>query len=144
MATLKGRAVVWSIGGITFTAGIVSASNPDFPQSARLNRGSNKGEIIDDGGTIRTQVFHGFKKTLSMTVIPCDTAASISGARTSMDAHLPQAGTTITVVDAAGTLIDASYNLVSSTQNRSVDGPATVDLEMEQGDEGNDLTTAVA
>lgn len=143
-ATIKGRAVVWSISGITMTAGIVTASNPNFPQSARVQRGSEKSEIKDDGGVIRTQVFHGFKKTLSLSVIPCDAAASISGARTSMDAHMPAPGTTITVVDAAGTIIDASYNLVSATQNRSVDGVATLDLEMEQGDEGNDLTTAVA
>ncbi len=124
------------------TAGIVTASNPNFPQSARVQRGSEKSEIKDDGGVIRTQVFHGFKKTLSLSVIPCDGGASISGARTSMDAHMPAPGTTITVVDAAGTIIDASYNLVSATQNRSVDGVATLDLEMEQGDEGNDLTTA--
>jgi hypothetical protein len=143
-ATIKGRAIVWSIGGITMTAGIVTASNPNFTQSARITRGSNKTEVVDDGGTIRTQVFHGFKKTLSMSVIPADTAQSQSGARTSADAHTLVAGTTITVVDAAGTVIDASYNLISATQNRSVEGVATVDLELEQGDEGVDLTLAVA
>lgn len=126
------------------TAGIVSGSNPEFVQSARFARTSEKTEVKDDGGTIRAQIFHGFKKTLSLTVIPADAAAAISGARTSMDAHMPAIGTTITVVDAAGTLIDASYNLVSATQNRSVDGVATVDLELEQGDESVDLTTAVA
>lgn len=143
-AVLKGRAVVWSIGGITFTAGIVSGTTPEFVQSARIQRGSEKTEIKDDGGIIRTQVFHGFKKTLSISVVPCDAAVAISGARTSMDSHTPTAGTTITVADAAGTVIDASYNLISATQNRSIDGVGTVDLELEQGDEGNDLTTAVA
>lgn len=135
---------MWSIGGITFTAGIVTASNPNFPQSARFQRGSEKTEIKDDDGIIRTQVFHGKKKTLSMTVIPCDAGATISGARTSADAHTLAPGTTITVVDAAGTLIDASYNLINSTQNRSVDGVVTIDLELEQGDESNDLTTSVS
>ena len=144
-ATLKGRAVVWSISGITMTAGIVNASNPNFPQSARFQRTAEKTEIKDDGGTIRTQVFHGFKRTLSLSVIPCDAALSISGARTSVDAHLPQPGTTITIVDNGGTTIDGSYNLISCTQNRSIDGVATIDLEMEQGDDGsNDLTGAVA
>lgn len=143
-ATIKGRAVVWSIGGITMTAGIVSASNPQFVQSARVQRGSEKAEIKDDGGIIRTQVFHGFKKTLSLSVIPCDAAASLAGAKTSADAHLPAPGTTMTVVDAAGTIIDSSYNLISANQNRSVDGVASVDLEMEQGDEGVDLTTATS
>lgn len=143
-AVLKGRAVVWSMSGITMTAGIVTGTTPDFPQSLRIQRGSEKTEIKDDGGIIRTQVFHGFKKTLSLSVIPCDAAAAISGARTSADAHTLTPGTTITVVDAGGTIIDASYNLISATQNRSVDGVATVDLELEQGDESNDLTTAVA
>lgn len=150
-ATIKGRAVVWSIGGITMTAGIVSGTTPEFIQSARVQRGSDKTEIKDDGGVIRTQVFHGFKKSLSLSVIPCDAGASIAGARTSADGHLPAPGTTITVVDASGTIIDASYNLISATQNRSVDGVASVDLEMEQGDDRtaaaptvveNDLTTA--
>jgi len=143
MATIKGKAVVWSIGGITFTAGIVSGSNPEFVQSARFNRGSEKTEIKDDGGVIRTQVFHGFKKTLSITVVPSG-ASTIANAQASADAHTPAPGTTITVVDAAGTVIDASYNLISATQNRSVDGVATVDLELEQGDESNDLTVAVS
>jgi hypothetical protein len=143
-ATLKGRAVVWSISGVTMTAGIVTDTNPNFPQSARVQRGSEKTEIKDDGGTIRTQVFHGFKKTLSMSVIPCSAALSLSGARDSMDAHMPQPGTTITVLDAGGTIITGNYNLVSATQNRSIDGVATLDLEMEQGDEGFDLTGVVA
>lgn len=143
-ATIKGRAVLWSIGGVTFTAGIVSGTNASFPQSLRVTRGSNKTEVIDDGGVIRTQVFHGFKKTLSISVIPCDDAAVLADANSSADAHMPAPGTKITVADASGTIIDASYNLISATQNRSVDGVASVDLELEQGDEGNDLTTTAA
>lgn len=144
-ATLKGRGVVWSVGSITMTAGIVSASNADFVQSARSSRTSEKAEIKDDAGTIRAQVFHGFKKTLSLTVIPCSLSGTntVANAQSSMDAHMPAVGTTITVVDGAGTIIDGNYNLISSTQNRSVDGPATLDLELENGDEGVDLTAAV-
>lgn len=146
MATIKGRGVVWSIGGITFTAGIVSSSAAEFVQSARFNRGSEKAEIKDDGGIIRTQVFHGFKKTLSLSVVPAALSGTntVANAQASADAHTPAPGTTITVVDGAGTVIDASYNLISATQNRAVDGVATIDLELEQGDESNDLTVAVS
>lgn len=141
MATIKGRAVVWSTGGITMTAGIVNASNPNFPQSARFQRGSEKSEIKDDGGVIRTQVFHGFKKSLSLSVVPSAPSTSISAANVSADAHMPSPGTTINVTDEEGTIVGGNYNLISATQNRSVDGVATIDLEMEQGDESNDLTT---
>lgn len=141
-ATIKGTGVVWSMGGITFTAGIVTSSNGSLPQSLSFTRGSEKTEIKDNGGTIKTQVFHGFKKSLSITVVP--SGSSVSASNSSMDAHMPVPGTTITVADASGTLIDASYNLISARQNRSVDGVGTIDLEMEQGDESNDLTTAVS
>ena len=141
-AVIKGVGVVWSVGAITFTAGIVSVSNAGYTQSARFSRTSEKTEIKDNGGIIKAQVFHGFKKTLSMTIVP--QGSSVANARSSMDAHCLTPGTTITVVDDSGTLIDASYNLISATQNRTVDGVATIDLELEQGDESNDLTTAVS
>lgn len=139
-ATINGRAVLWSTGGITFTAGIVSASNPGMAQSSTFQRTSEKTEIKDDGGTIRTQVFHGFRKTLSITVIPYH-ASDLSNAADAHDAYLLAPGTKITVVDGAGN-IAGDYNLLSSRQGRSVDGVATIDLELEQGDEGQDLTTA--
>lgn len=146
MATIKGRAIVWSSGGITFTAGIVSSTNPDLVQSVRMNRASDKSEIKDDGGVIKTVVFSAFKKALSITVVPCALSGTntIANAQSSADAHLPKPGTTVTVVDGAGTIIDDSYNVINATQNRSVDGPATADLELEQGDESIDLTTAVS
>lgn len=146
-ATLKGRAAVWSIGGIAFTAGIISANTPEFPQSLRFNRTSNKTNLVDDGGTIRGQVFHGFMKTMTITVIPCDAAQSLAGARSSMEAHLPQPGTKITITDASGpsdAMIDGSYNLINATQNRGITDYGSVDLELEQSDEGLDLTAAVA
>jgi len=143
-AVLRGRAVVFSIGGVTMTAGIINASSPDFPQSLRFQRNSEKKEVMDTGGTIRTQIFHTFKKTLSLTVVPADIGPNQSAAFDSMDNHCITPGTKVTVVDASGAVIDGSYNLTSMTQNRSVDGVATVDLEMEQGDEGVDLTLAVS
>lgn len=141
-AILKGLGIVWSEGGITFTAGIVSATNLSLPQSANFSRTSEKTDIKGNGGTVLGQVFHGFKKVFAVTVIPYH-ASTISGAVTSKDAHVLKPGTTITVADASGTLIDGSYNLLSAREGRTVDGVSTVDLEMEASDESVDFTTAV-
>lgn len=137
-ATLKGRAVLWSIGTVSFVGGVTSM----MPQSLRFSRAAEKTEIKDDSGVIRTQVFHGKKRAVSMTVIPYD-ATSTTAAQAMMETGMPAIGTTITMTDSYGTMMDASFNLVAVTQNRTVDGVGTLDFELEQGDESNDLTTAV-
>jgi hypothetical protein len=139
MATIKGKGVVWSTGGITYSAGITGS---DFPQSVSVNRASDKAEVKDNQGVIRAVIFSGFKKTVSITCIP--QAADISGAQTSLDGHMPQAGTLVTVVDDSGTIIDGSYNVISAKQSRTVDGVAIIDLELEGSDEGVDITTPVS
>jgi hypothetical protein len=138
-ANIKGRAVAWSIGGVTFTAGIVSATNASMPQSARLARTAEEAVIKDDGATIRAMIYHGKRKSFSVTVVPY--GANIAGASTSADAHLIEPGTTITVADATGAIADGDYNLVSATENRTVDGVRMIDLELTKGDEGVDTTT---
>lgn len=142
-ALIKGRAVAWSVGGITYTAGIVSASNPQMTQSSRLARTSERAVVKDTGGTIRSMIYHGGMKTFSVSVVPYG-AASIANAITSADAHLIPPGTTITVVDDSGTIADGDYNLVSATENRTVDGVRTIDLELEKGDEGVDTTSLIS
>lgn len=131
---IKGTAVCWSVGAIVCSAGI---SGSHFTQSTRVQRTSEKANVKDNGGTIKSQIFHGFMKTLSLTVIP-------SGDKTggSADTHMPQAGTLVTITDDTGTIIDDNYNLISATENRTVDGVRTIDLELEAGDEGVELATA--
>lgn len=144
--TQRGRAIVWSIGGVVFTAGIVSGTYDGFIQSARVSRQSEKANVKDDGGTIRTQVFHGFTKTLSVTIVPAATSGANTevNAQASGDAHVPAPGTIVSVTDAAGTIIDDNYNVISATQNRTVDGVATCDLELEAGDEGVEIAAAIS
>lgn len=145
MAAIKGRAVIWSVGAITFSAGITFSSGESLTQNVGVTRTSEKAEVKDNGGTLRSQIFSGFKKTLSLSVIPASTAAgTIAQARAAGDVLMPQAGTLVTVVDDSGTIVDASYNVISAKQNRTVDGVATVDLELETGDESNDITTLVS
>ena len=146
MATVKGRGVVWSVGAVVFTAGIVSGTNPNFTQSVGYGRNSDKFEVKDNQGVIRAQIFSGFKKNLSLSVIPCALSGTntIANAVSSLDAHVIQPGTKVTLTDDLGALLDDSYNVISSKQNRTVDGVVTVDLELEASDESVDLTTTVS
>ncbi len=143
---ITGRAVVWSVGSLTMTGEILSGTNPHFLQSLRFSRTGNKTDIMDDGGTVRAQVFSSRKKTLSITVIPCDvpTTGTKAGARASMEEYCPELGSQVTIVDSFGALLDASFNVVGVTQNRSVDGVATIDLELETSDEGVDFTGIIS
>lgn len=151
-AVIKGVGVVWSVGDIQYTGGIVSG-NPNTAgavQSLRVSRTSEKAIIKDNGGIARAAVFSGFMQTLSLTIVP--RGSSIANAQTAADNHMIDAaagsgtsivGRAVTLVDANGTIVDGAYNCISATQNRSVDGVATIDIELEKGDEGNDITTLV-
>lgn len=146
-AVLKGRAVKWSVGSVTFTAGIVSATNPSFIQSTTLNRTSEKTNIKDTGGVVTSQVFHGFMKQLSVTAIPCSLSGTntVANADLSADAWLPSPSTLVTITEtgSVGTqAIEDNYNVISAREGRTVDGVLTIDLELEAGDEGVELATA--
>jgi len=141
-AVQKGYGAFWSIGGVTFTAGIVSATNNGAVQSVDTSRSCQIADLKDDGGTIRGKAFHGFIKTISVKVVPY--GSSIANGKTSAEAWLPQPGTAVTIADAAGTILDATYNVISAKQGRTVDGYVTADLELETSDEGVDITTTVA
>lgn len=147
---IKGTAVFWSTAGITFTAGIVSSTSGSLVQSATLERTSEVARIKGTDGTIKTVVFSGNTKSLRITVVPCAVSGTntIANAKLSADAHVPKAGTLITVADDSGSLpdtaLEGSYNCISATQNRTVDGVLTVDLTLEGSDEGVDITAAVS
>lgn len=144
-AVIKGRAVIWSVGAIVFSAGVTMTNGESFTQSVNVTRTSDKAEVKDNGGTIRSQIFSGFKKTLSLTAIPASTAGgTIANARTLGDNMMPAPGTLVTLTDDSGTIIDASYNVISARQSRTVDGVATIEMELETGDEGVDITVLVS
>lgn len=145
-ATVKGRGIIWSTGAIVGTAGIVSATNASFVQSASVERTSEVTHIKDNGGTIRTSVFHALMKNLRLTVIPCALSGTntLANAVSSGDGHTIAAGTKVSLTDDSGTIIDDDYNVLSATQNRTVDGAVTVDLVLEASDEGIDLETTVS
>jgi hypothetical protein len=145
-ATVKGRGIIWSTGAIVGTAGIVSSTSGSFMQSVSIERTSERTHVKDNGGTIRSSIFHGAMKNLRLTVIPCAISGTntIANAQSSGDGHTIAAGTKVSFTDDSGTIIDDDYNVLSATQNRTVDGVATVDLVLEASDEGIDLETTVS
>jgi len=151
MAIHKGLGVVYSVGEIVFTAGIVHDATVDSAiQSLNIARESEMTEIKDNSGKVVTQVFHGFLKRLSMTIIP--TSTSVAGAKTAVEEHMTDAenlavsiiGAKLTITDDLGNIIDATYNVIAATENRTVDGVVTIDLELESSDESADITTKIS
>lgn len=142
-AIVKGKGLVWSVGALVFTAGVVSGTDAAAQQSQRLERTSEKAELKDVGGTIIGQVFHGFKKTLTLTISPYH-ATTQAGAYASANNWFLQPGTLVTITNAAGDFAAAAdnYNVISASQPRVVDGLAMIDLVLEAGDEGVELATA--
>lgn len=140
--TLKGLGVVWGVGGKTFT-GFSTATFKT--QSLGLQRTSDKAEIKDEDGEVVGQVFHNEKKVLSLSVVP--SGASVAAAGTSLDNLMPSIGTTITVTDTTNATVDGShtgkYNLLSANLRFVNDGPAVIDMEMEQY-VANDVTGAIS
>jgi hypothetical protein len=141
-ATMSGKAVVFSIGGITYTAGLVTGTNAGFIQSQSFGRTADKVDVKNQDGAVAAQCFSGFKKTISHDIIPAH-ASTIAGAKASLEAHMLKPGTLMTIVDADGTTIDGNYNLISCEVRRVVDGLAVASLSLEGSDEGVDFTTAV-
>lgn len=109
---IRGRAVRWSTGGITFTAGIVSASNPGLAQRWGVKFQAAVTKIKDENGSTVTKVFSDPERQFSIDVIPVAPTGTntAAGANTSVDAYGLFPGTVITAADANGTLVDAAAN----------------------------------
>jgi hypothetical protein len=141
-ADIKGTAIVWAMGGVTFTAGIVSGTNASMPQSLRHSRSAENTKIKDTAGDVKTIVYHGPMKSISISVVP--SASSIAAAVTSKEAHIIAIGTKVTVADASGTCaIEGNWIVSGVTENRSVDGVVTIDLELENSS-ADDLSTSAS
>lgn len=134
-SVIKGTGVVFSTGAI---GGILT----HIEQSIDAARSAEKTPIKDNGGIFKAVVYHGFMKTLTLSIIP--QGATVAAAQTAMDTGMYAPGTSLVITDDAGTIVDGTYNVDSSRQRRSVDGVAVLDLELSKGDEGNDITTLVS
>lgn len=134
-AVIKGTGVVFSTGAI---GGILT----HIEQSADAARSAEKTVVKDNGGAARAVAYHGFMKTLTLSIIP--QGATVALAQAAMDTGMYGPGTSLIITDDIGTVVDGTYNVDSSRQRRTVDGVAVLDLELSKGDEGNDITTLVS
>jgi hypothetical protein len=147
-AVIKGRALVFDCDGVTFVGAgsdILSATHGHFNQNLSLERTGQKKDILNGEGHRATQIFHDRVKAFQITVIVVAVSGtnSIANAVAGLDAWTPKAGSTAIAVDADGTVIDATYNILSARQSRGNTEAASVDLTLEASDEGIDITTVV-
>ncbi len=144
--TVKGLGIRAFVGGITMTAGIISATNSQKVQSIDFERTSDKGEIKDENGEVIGEIYHNHKKVLRLRVVPCALSGTntIANGQSSLDAHLIAAGVKITIVDGEGTVLDGDYNLDSvKYAGSNSEGAPMVDLEMHKFD-ANDVTATIS
>lgn len=153
MSALRGIAVITGAAGLTFTAGIVSATSPGHNQSISHSREADHHYVKNGSGDSVADYITDRRQMLTISVVPYH-ATTISGARTCNDEYKLQPGTKVTVVDADGASIDGAptgsptpgntsvgdYLLMSVKDNRPNDGNNVLDLELQRWDDNN-LTT---
>jgi hypothetical protein len=140
--TIKGKAVLCKVDGITYSAGIsVAGTENPFNQSLEFERTGNNSYVKNDNGDDVAGLYANKGKTFTITVVPGGT--NISDVRSLTDKFLLAPGTTVTVADTETTVVDGTYNVVSSRLARANEGPGTVVLVLEKRDD-NDITGTVS
>jgi hypothetical protein len=141
MADIKGKAIIWACGGLSFTAGIVPSGTevPAIQRARAQQEIEGKAIIKSSAGLVASVVVPDIHKTQSYTVIP--TADTLAAVRTLMDKFYITPGTKITVADTDGNW-EGNYMLVSCSQERSVDAAVAVDIELENWT--TDISTSAA
>lgn len=142
-AEIKGTAVCWAVDGISYAATALTGAS--MVQSMRRGNTSERAQIKDGAGDVKTLVYHGKMKTLALTVVPSDSSTpTIADARASRDNHmnvlLP--GLKVTLTDTTSVSPTSTWILVSANENRTNEGLTTIDLELENAD--TDLSTSAA
>ena len=146
MATIKGIGVVYGVAGLVFTGWHASDPTGKY-QSITLTRDGNETMLNDESDDPAAVVFSGFKKTLSLNVVPA--GASISVANDNLTKFVPSPGTVVTCADSggSGTVYESTnsgkYLVRSARVSRSNTGLATIDLELFTT-EANDITASVS
>lgn len=135
---IKGTAVVWSVGSITWTGGIASTTNAAFPQKVDFSKSADSSEIKDSNGDTATKIFHNAKNTLSVTIIPAAASSThtTTSAYASASAWMPAIGAGVTITgDSQGYLTGqqgGKFYVTSAKESRTVDGAVSIDVELEQ------------
>lgn len=143
--TLKGKGIVWGIGGTLTMAKLPSGTiidSSDMAQSEDFAWQSEKEEIRSGTGEPGAIAYYNPTKTVTVTVIP--SAASIADAKTSMDEMLLLAGTGAAITDPASSIVGAPANyIVEQTRLRRTNTGAAL-IEMDLIKYGTDLSTTIS
>jgi len=144
-ATLKGKAAVWGVQGLTFSGVVISATTGKI-QSLDFTKDSDVVQLEDEQGEVVGESFFNAKHVINITVIPID-ATAIATAQTNLDAMIPAPGTTITIADTTSTVTDGTnsgkFSVLSTKLGKTNKGYATIDMQIRQY-VANDVTTAIS
>ena len=156
MATFKGHAVFWGVGGLTFTGFVGGDAQEGFCQSLTLNKTAEEKLIKNGDGNVVASVHYNPMREVDFEIIPSD-ATAVSDVNTHADSWMPTIGTVITIADTTSTETDAEpagsgttagqYIVRSATLSRSNESEARVSITAFTADTAsgvNDLTTSIS
>lgn len=146
MSTIKGKAFRFSTGGLTFTLGIVSATNAQLFESWSHRKTASNFVLKDDNADRVGEAYSDQISTFSCEVIGVSQSTgsgAIASAQSSVDALSVAPGTKITVVDANGTVLDGSYVLDEAELSATKEGAVAGRLTMHKSDV-NDITATAS
>ena len=140
----KGSAASWKVDGITF-AGILTTSLC-FAQSGEFSRQGDVEAVMDGNGDTAAEAYFNNNKTLSMTVVPQHSHASLpvkATAAAALDGLLPEPGTVVTVADAGSNVTaqdhSGKYLVETAGWNGGNRSPRTATITCKQWDD-NDIS----
>ena len=126
--TLKGKGLIWGVGGLTCTGIIAAAKNR--LQTADFTQDASFAALEDESGEVAGGVFFNKKYELELSVIPSDT--TIAAAKTNLDAILLAPGTLVAITDGDSAVPGGNYMVSEkgSKLRRTNKGMAIVDVSL--------------
>ena len=106
MATFKGQAVFWGVGGLTFTGFVGGDAQEGQVQSLSLTKTADEKLIRNGDRNVVAAVHYNPMREISFEVIPSD-ATAVADVRPQADSWMPTIGSVVTIADSTSTETDA-------------------------------------
>ena len=142
MPTIKGRAVRFSTGGVTFTLGIVTTAGNKLLESWSHKKSATQFVLKDDNADRIGEVYSDELQTFSCEVIGVSNATgtgAIASAQSSEDALSVSPGLKVTIADANGAVLSGSYVIDDAELSATKEGVVSGRLTMHKSST-NDIT----
>lgn len=149
--TYAGAAVVFGAGNISSASGLIISSTTVRVQSNDFTRDGESVELLDEVSDCIGIATFNKKKSLTIVGVPWhatvkqSSAGVAASAAANMNAACPAPGVIAVITDADGSIIDgdfgAKYSVISSRVRRTNNGPAMIEVDLEQFD-AYDVVTA--